>query len=110
DGIVAGLAVMNEIITRGKTLAELCAPLVKYPQVLLNVELNGRGHDEVMRDAALGQTVAGIEARLAGQGRVLLRPSGTQALIRVMVEGPELGLIEACANELGIAVETAARR
>ncbi|MGH8273413.1 MAG: phosphoglucosamine mutase [Gammaproteobacteria bacterium] len=108
DGIIAGLAVMHRIVAQHKTLAALCAPVTRYPQVLRNVELNGRERDEVMRDAALARAVADVESRLAGRGRVLLRASGTQSLIRVMVEGPERALVEACAGEIEAAVEAAA--
>jgi phosphoglucosamine mutase len=110
DGIIAGLAVMHRIVAHGKPLAELCAPVTRYPQAMVNVALNGRERDEVMRDAALLRAVSEVEQRLAGHGRVLLRPSGTQALIRVMVEGPEPALVEACANELSEVVEAAATR
>lgn len=110
DGIIAGLAVMQRIVTEDKTLAELCAPVTHYPQVLLNVELNGREREEVLADTALARAVAEVESRLAGHGRVLLRASGTQPLIRVMVEGPELAVIEACAGEIEAAVEAAAAR
>lgn len=110
DGIIAGLTVMNMIVERGVTLAELCAPVIKHPQVLLNVALNGRAPAEVMRDAELLGIVASVEERLTGHGRVLLRPSGTQPLIRVMVEGREAGLTASCAEQIRAAVESAAAR
>ncbi|MGH8225733.1 MAG: phosphoglucosamine mutase [Gammaproteobacteria bacterium] len=110
DGIIAGLAVMHRIVECGTTLAELCAPVVKHPQLLVNVPLNGKERVEVMNDAGLLSAVASVEARLGEHGRVLLRPSGTQALIRVMVEGPERGLVETCVEEIRIAVESAAAR
>lgn len=110
DGIVAALAVMQRIVTTGRSLAELCASLIKRPQVLLNATLNGRGKDDVMRDADLGAAVVAAEARLGERGRVLLRPSGTQPLIRVMVEGEDSTLAESCAREIMDAVEAAAAR
>ena len=110
DGIIAGLAVMNTIVERHATLTELCAPVIKHPQILVNVPLNGKAREEVMSDTGLLGAVASAEARLGEHGRVLLRPSGTQALIRVMVEGPERGLVETCVEEIRVAVESVALR
>jgi phosphoglucosamine mutase len=110
DGIVAALAVVQRMVTTRRSLAQLCAPLIKRPQVLLNATLNGRGRDDVMRDAELSAAVASVEARLGQRGRVLLRPSGTQPLIRVMVEGEDPTLAENCAREIMEAVEAAAAR
>ncbi|MDN5864395.1 MAG: phosphoglucosamine mutase [Gammaproteobacteria bacterium] len=110
DGIVAALAVTHRIVTSRTALVELCRPLTMRPQVLLDAPLNGRGRREVMNDVALAQAVAEIEARLGENGRVLLRPSGTQPLIRVMVEGADKTVAMACAEELRAAVETAATR
>lgn len=100
DGIIAGLAALAATVMHGRSLAELCAPLVKHPQVLKNVTINGAEKGTVLSDARLEAAVSGVERLLAGNGRVLLRASGTEALIRVMVEGPEAALAEACAEEI----------
>lgn len=107
DGVVAALAVMHRIVASKRPLSELCAPLLKRPQVLLNAPLDGRGKADVMSDAGLAEAVAAVEARLGARGRVLLRPSGTQPLVRVMVEGEDEGLAESCARKIKAAVEDA---
>lgn len=110
DGIIAGLAALAAVVTRGRSLAELCTPLVKHPQVLENVAIDGADRRAVIGDADVGRAVAEAERLLAGKGRVLLRPSGTEALIRVMVEGSERELIERCAKQIAAAVSRAAKR
>ncbi len=85
DGIVAALQVLAEIQKSGKSLHELKSAMSKYPQVLLNVRINKKVNlDEV---ASIQHAVATVEKKLADKGRVLLRASGTEPLIRVMVEG-----------------------
>ena len=80
-----------------------------YPQLMVNVRvdpgLNAR--DVIARDTVTSG-IAEVEARLQGRGRVVLRPSGTEPLIRVMVEGPERAAVEALAAELAARVEEAA--
>ncbi len=110
DGIIAGLAVLATIVDTGRSLAELCAPVTKRPQVLRNVAIDGTAREVVLGDGTLARTVAAVEARLANKGRVLLRPSGTEPLIRVMVEGPERSVVEAYAAEIAEAVGRAAQR
>jgi len=110
DGIIAGLAVMAAVTESGRSLAELCSPVVKRPQVLRNVSIDGAAREAVLGDGGLARAVADVETRLADTGRVLLRPSGTEPLIRVMVEGPERAMVESCAAEIARAVEQAATR
>lgn len=110
DGIIAGLAVMAAVTESGRSLAELCSPVVKRPQVLRNVSIDGAAREAVLGDGELARAVADVETRLADTGRVLLRPSGTEPLIRVMVEGPERAMVESCAAEIARAVEQAATR
>lgn len=85
DGIIAALQVLQAMIASGKTLAELGAGLMLYPQVLINVTVKQRFNPET--ELSLQQAVAAAEADLDGKGRVLLRASGTEPKIRVMVEG-----------------------
>ncbi|MDX9951340.1 MAG: phosphoglucosamine mutase [Methylophilaceae bacterium] len=85
DGIIAALQVLQAMIASGKTLAELGAGLMLYPQVLINVTVKQRFNPET--EPSLQQAVAAAEADLDGKGRVLLRASGTEPKIRVMVEG-----------------------
>ncbi|RRQ20724.1 phosphoglucosamine mutase [Thiohalobacter thiocyanaticus] len=107
DGIVSALQVLYEMVRSGRPLAELRGDLTKYPQHMINVPIAHKAdpdHSEAVQTA-----VRAAEARLAERGRVLLRPSGTEPVIRVMVEGedPELvareaqALAEVVAGALG---------
>ena len=110
DGIIAGLAVLAAVVTRQKSLAEICEPFVKHPQVLENVAIDGVARETVLADTGLHKLVEDIERKLGSSGRVLLRPSGTEALIRVMVEGPDEDAIREYAKQISRAVTRAAQR
>jgi phosphoglucosamine mutase len=98
DGIVAALQVLAAIDGFGVPLDELCGEVEKYPQVLLNVKLAERR--DLMGLPAIQSAVAAAERELDGRGRVLLRPSGTEPLLRVMVEGQDARLVTALAEQL----------
>ncbi len=106
DGIVSALQVLTSIRESGRSLAELTSELSLYPQVLINVKV-ARGFDWKSHPSiAAAQT--GVERALEGRGRVLLRPSGTEQVLRVMVEGEPRAAIEAGAQEIAAAVRVAA--
>ncbi|WP_298441873.1 phosphoglucosamine mutase [uncultured Ferrimonas sp.] len=84
DGIIAALQVLNALQARGETLEQALADLTMLPQVLVNVRFSG--NTAPLEDASVQAVVAEVEAEMAGRGRVLLRKSGTEPLIRVMVE------------------------
>lgn len=88
DGIVSALQVLAEMATGGRPLSELVAPVQKFPQVLINVPVKGKARAVVEAPAVQGALKAG-ERRLDGRGRILLRPSGTEPLVRVMVEAQD---------------------
>jgi phosphoglucosamine mutase len=98
DGIVSALQVLAEVVRTGKSLCELRSPVVKYPQELINVRLEN-GVD-VMGSAIMQEAVQDAESELSDQGRVLLRPSGTEPLIRVMVEGSDQGQVKQLSEKL----------
>ena len=104
DGIVSALQVLAEMHATGQSLAELCDGIEKYPQVLVNVDLGEQAPAAVMQSEPVNAAVADVERRLNGQGRVLLRPSGTEPKIRVMVEGPDDSTVRAFAEEIAEAV------
>lgn len=105
DGIVSALQVLAAMITAGRTLHEIKQGMRKLPQVMINV----RVEESVDRRAlCLSDRVCAVEKqikqRLAGRGRLLLRPSGTEPLIRVMIEGEDESMIKQLAQELATAV------
>ncbi|HYL71185.1 MAG TPA: phosphoglucosamine mutase, partial [Candidatus Dormibacteraeota bacterium] len=103
DGLVCALQVLAVIKQTGRPLAELASGMHKFPQVLLNVKVATRFDPAGV--PAVQQAVARIEARLGTEGRVVLRPSGTESVIRVMVEGREEGQTRAAADELAEVVK-----
>ena len=97
DGIVSALQVLYEVVESGKTLAELTAEVQRYPQKMINVRLRDC---KVKSTATIERAVADVEQRLGERGRVLLRPSGTEPLVRVMVEGQDATEVNALTEEL----------
>jgi len=97
DGIVSVLQVLYEVVESGKTLAELTAEVQRYPQKMINVRLRDC---KVKSTAIIESAVVDVEQRLGERGRVLLRPSGTEPLVRVMVEGQDAGEVNALTEEL----------
>jgi phosphoglucosamine mutase len=102
DGIVSALQVMAEMRRTGKNLHELKRGMDKYPQCLVNVKIKEKVNIETI--APVQAVKAEIERELGEEGRVLLRPSGTEPLIRVMVEGRDQTLVETQAQRLAEAV------
>ncbi len=98
DGIVSALQVLAEMQRTGKSLNELKSGMQKYPQVLVNIKTDKK--IKPLENEVVKKAVEGVEKRLANKGRVLLRASGTEPLVRVMVEGMEAELVNASAQEL----------
>ncbi|MGF1875447.1 phosphoglucosamine mutase [Photobacterium frigidiphilum] len=103
DGIVAGLQVMASIVGSKMTLKELSDGMTMFPQVLENIRFKGEGNP-LESDAVIAAQKA-VEAKLGDTGRVLLRKSGTEPLIRVMVEGEDADLVQQYALEIAQAVK-----
>ena len=85
DGIVSALQVMDAIITSGRTLHELKSGMRKYPQVMINVQVDQKV--DIASNEIINKAVNKVQKKLGDNGRVLLRPSGTEPVVRVMVEG-----------------------
>lgn len=98
DGLVTSVQVVNVMMETGKRLSELAAPIERYPQVLKNVRVTSR--EAVGSNAAVQAAVGEAERRLGRRGRVLVRPSGTEPLVRVMVEAEDAGEAESLADHL----------
>lgn len=103
DGIIASLAVLTAMVKHHLSLNELADAVKLFPQVLINVRFAG-GNNPLESDA-VKSVAAEVEKRLAGKGRILLRKSGTEPLIRVMVECEDGALAQQCAEEIAEAVK-----
>ena len=102
DGLITTLMVLEHMLDSGKPLCELRA-MQHFPQVLHNIKVRQRVPFSEMRDVA--QTIAAVERRLNGKGRVFVRYSGTEMLARVMIEGEDESEIKAGASEIGAVIE-----
>ena len=105
DGIIAALQVMAEMHDSGKNLHELKSGMQKYPQVLINVKTTKKVNPDT--DGAIQKAVRAVEEKLGDKGRVLLRASGTEPLIRVMVEGEQAEMVKNYALQLAEDVKKA---
>ena len=106
DGLVSALQVFGVMKQTGRSLAELASGMKKFPQVLLNVKVAKRFDPSTV--ASVQEAVQKIEKRMGGDGRVVLRASGTEPVIRVMVEGKGESATRAAATELAEVVKAAA--
>jgi phosphoglucosamine mutase len=106
DGLIAGLQVLAALAEAGKPASEVCARFERLPQILRNVRFAPGATP--LEAPSVRDAIAAGEARLEGAGRVLIRKSGTEPLIRVMAEGEEETLVEAVVAEICAAVEAAA--
>lgn len=105
DGIVSALQVLSAMVKSGKSLHDLKGGMKKYPQRMINVPVNHKV--ELDSEPAVQDAVKSAEQRLAGRGRVLLRPSGTEPLVRVMVEGEDAKQVDDEADQLANVVASA---
>ncbi|MDQ1574652.1 MAG: phosphoglucosamine mutase [Actinomycetota bacterium] len=103
DGILTGLHLVAEVARTGKTLAELASVMTVYPQILINVR--GVNHHGLKNNEPIAAAVAAAEAGLGDSGRVLLRPSGTEPMVRVMVEAEDQATADRVARGLAAIVE-----
>ena len=106
DGIVSALQVLEVMVRNGKTLQELRHGLQKFPQTMINVPVSASGREQFAQSEVINRAVLEVEAELDGKGRVILRPSGTEPLIRVTLEGADSGLVDRLASQLAETVRT----
>jgi phosphoglucosamine mutase len=105
DGLVAGLQVLAALVGSGKAASEVLRQFEPLPQLLKNVRFNGGAP---LEDAAVKGRIAEAERELEGRGRLLIRKSGTEPLIRVMAEGDDAALVERLVDDICEAVQAAA--
>ncbi len=105
DGIISALQILQAVRSSGQTLAQMLAPVTLFPQVLINVRI-AAGSDH-RNNARLVAAQAGAETELADSGRVLIRASGTEPVLRVMVEARDAGQAKDCAERLAEAARSA---
>jgi phosphoglucosamine mutase len=108
DGIIAALQVLDWLVSNDKTLTEACSDMETYPQTMINVPISKS--DKLSAMPKVTAAVQAAEAELGDSGRVLLRASGTEPLIRVMVEGQDETQVNKIAAQLALCVSESARK
>jgi phosphoglucosamine mutase len=107
DGIVAALQVLSAVVASGKSLSELRSGMKSLPQIMINVPTPPSGWGEQI-DTPVGEVCREVEAALEGRGRLLLRPSGTEPVVRVMVEGEDESEIKGLAERVADVIRSSA--
>lgn len=105
DGILSSLILAKTVKEENKSLSTLASVMVKYPQVLVNVKLKNENKNRYMEFKEVKDEIERIEKILDGSGRILIRPSGTEPLVRVMLEGKDEGQIKELAKNLANIIE-----
>lgn len=106
DGIVSALIVLELMARTGKSLKELRSGMRKFPQTMINVPVSAAGKGQLGKSESIRRAVADVEAELDGKGRVILRPSGTEPLVRVTLEGADPAQVQALAEQLADTVRS----
>ncbi len=104
DGILTSLKIMEVILAAKQKLSELCAPVKIYPQLLLNIKVGDK--DAALNDAEVVKAVKEVENKLGDCGRILVRGSGTEPLVRIMVEAESDDLCAACVEKVANAIRS----
>ncbi len=100
DGLLSALHLLEVMVNTGKPLSELAQVMEVLPQALVNAKVPNHKKESYMEYAEIAEAIGKLEAKFAGEGRVLIRPSGTEPLVRVMIEGKNQAEIEKDAKEL----------
>jgi phosphoglucosamine mutase len=104
DGMLAGIQLIMATLHSGLKPSELADHVTIYPQVLRNAKIRNENKDGYMEDDAVRAEIESVEERMAGEGRVLIRPSGTEPLVRVMLEGRDIDAITRMADSLACVI------
>lgn len=105
DGILTSLMLIQAILESGKTASELSSKVKTYPQVLINAKVESSKKYDYEKDEEIKSAIEELEKEFSGNGRVLIRPSGTEPLVRVMIEGEDQNYIEEKATEIAKIIE-----
>lgn len=105
DGILTSLMLIQAILEEDKVASEMCDIIKLYPQVLINAKVNSDKKYDFEKNEEIKQAIEKLEKEFAGNGRVLIRPSGTEPLIRVMIEGEDQNYITEKATEIANLIE-----
>ncbi|HQJ36563.1 MAG TPA: phosphoglucosamine mutase [Bacillota bacterium] len=105
DGLLTALQLLAVVKETGKKLSDLASIMKELPQVLVNAKVKNENKDKYMKDEDIAQMIASLEKKLKGRGRVLIRPSGTEPLVRVMLEGANEAEIKEDAAALAKLIE-----
>ncbi|NLD18935.1 MAG: phosphoglucosamine mutase [Clostridiales bacterium] len=102
DGILSSLQLLQAVLLSGKKPSELSDAIDIFPQVLRNARVKSENKQKFEQDAIVKQAIANVESEIKGVGRVLIRPSGTEPLVRVMIEGEDTDHIARLAEDLAV--------
>lgn len=105
DGLLSALHLLQVMVETGKTLSELAKIMQVLPQALVNAKVPNHKKESYMEYTEIAEAIEALESKFAGEGRVLIRPSGTEPLVRVMIEGKDQGAIEEEATKLAELIE-----
>ena len=105
DGELTSIQILNILSKKGVAMSELASVMKRYPQVLINVKVREEAKGQYENDSKVTKAIKDVEKQLKGEGRVLIRPSGTEALIRVMIEGLDQEDIDKKAKQIADVIE-----
>ena len=105
DGILTSLMLIKSILEENKNASQMAQMVKLYPQVLVNAKVNSEKKYEFKDDKEIKNAIDKLEKEFAGNGRVLIRPSGTEPLVRVMIEGEDQKYIQKKAEEIAKLIE-----
>lgn len=109
DGLLTAVQLLAVLKSTGQTMSQLASMMMVYPQVLKNTHVPNSEKHQILNQPAIAAKIAEVEAQLAGDGRLLIRPSGTEPLVRVMLEGSDLKTITKHCDELIATIESVFR-
>jgi len=105
DGLLTALKLVETVKIENKSLSQLSNKMISFPQVLVNARIKNENKEAYLQDETIMNEIKNIETKLMGQGRVLIRPSGTEPLVRVMLEGKDQNQLNELANKLAKLIE-----